>query len=1321
MSAQYDEDIYDNPFFVALQTQFGDILKKAAQNGWIVCVPQFRVASGYKVTSNDAEDHVLMPKQSSKEDGQSDEMDTFQSLSAKEVGFVGGKLKTGKGFEIQQQVTILFEETFCDDNDESYRVICLEHFLNAPPGPEVKEETQPTLHVMNYEQCLDLLWNHPGGLKTRDNVDKVLGTFSASYDGLEAEGLRALVDVATTQFTKIMQILLKDSFVKRAARHSKVYMDNLKMAVEMYLMSAVHKNLFRVIATVMSSSDAELNKTTRNLAQLQLHDLGVREIFSQNIKPAKKELAKLNSYSTPLGRLLCIKRVTSLLSRSPSTASHSAAMMTTDDFLPLLIFLIIKSEIPNWNASLVYMSQFRFSKCHFEDEFGYYLASIEAALEHIISGEIREEISGKDKLQGFGWTPGQVDGAVVQRQTSGPSHTAVEDFFRYVQCGDEKAVEAMLQKPKKASEEIYLKLCHPLCSCEKCEKKQAESKTDYNLVTAYTRDNRGYTALHIAANFGQAMLIDLLVKHGAVVDATDYLGLTPLLLACQRGFQSVMLMLLHFGANVTATDNDGNTPLHLSAANGHEDCVKALVFHVSSSRRIDINCVNDIGDTALHFSAKWGYENIVKTLLDSGANPTIKNRKKQTPISVAQNINIQKLLVVASVEQFQLINIQVVPKPPADVKNLRKISSVQQLDDGIEGGTVVHVETVNLSADDVKVQKTKDKLFRVIRDGDIQLVKYYLGFDMEEDDEETESVNMISEDVCHPLCQCPKCVSVHETASRSSTGLTVNCTTSTFYTPLHLAVLHKHIDLVELFLQKGANVNARTHKNMTPLHLACCVRSAQSCIKLLECGAKVNIQDISGDTPLHICSANGFLTGVFSLIEHKALVNMLNKQGNTPLHESVQRGYTNIVQHLLHSGAHLDVINKKGQTPTQLAKDESVHALLESYSKDRESQQRMSRTFSDPVSVTSSGHVGIGELFSAFEDHDLEKLKQLTEAIRTFNRRDSLRRTDTQDSSGPHIGPLAHSLSIKHFDKSKLKHVNSFDKSGPMYMYSLSKRNEEDGGDDDDDRGDGDDDGDDNVGGGGGCHDVAGSEGAELKNVLDSEESSSEKSYEREKMDMNSGSVTGHSPTEGFTCDTDGLDVAKNENSVIEDTENREISSKMSKYEASEPEAGNSERHSETELSVDRSKTTSPESAFSSPNSLPVREDTRSTDKSVEEDECEPSETRTDIAERNPRNPTTEMSVGETSNDTALPVCTSVPHDCNSVPKNNESTEKTICEAKDTAPESDESSSERCSKTELSGSNKTVKTLLPTNASYTDGDSVPSRTECLDEEIHNEN
>lgn len=71
-------------------------------------------------------------------------------------------------------------------------------------------------------------------------------------------------------------------------------------------------------------------------------------------------------------------------------------------------------------------------------------------------------------------------------------------FLQNIQEGNEKVVKQMLQKPQWATEEVYLKLCHPLCSCDKCEKVMSASRNDSNFVTAYTRDNRGYTGDSIA-------------------------------------------------------------------------------------------------------------------------------------------------------------------------------------------------------------------------------------------------------------------------------------------------------------------------------------------------------------------------------------------------------------------------------------------------------------------------------------------------------------------------------------------------------------------------------------------------------------------------------------------------------------------------------------------------------------------------------------------------------------------------------------------------------------------------------------------------------
>ena len=56
----------------------------------------------------------------------------------------------------------------------------------------------------------------------------------------------------------------------------------------------------------------------------------------------------------------------------------------------------------------------------------------------------------------------------------------------------------------------------------------------------------------------------------------------------------------------------------------------------------------------------------------------------------------------------------------------------------------------------------------------------------------------------------------------SPDGVHINCTNNDGYTPLHIAALHGHVSLVNMFLKRGANVNARTKKHgCTPLHLAC--------------------------------------------------------------------------------------------------------------------------------------------------------------------------------------------------------------------------------------------------------------------------------------------------------------------------------------------------------------------------------------------------------------------------------------------------------------------------------------------------------------------
>ncbi|KAF8059383.1 ANKRD39 [Scenedesmus sp. PABB004] len=88
----------------------------------------------------------------------------------------------------------------------------------------------------------------------------------------------------------------------------------------------------------------------------------------------------------------------------------------------------------------------------------------------------------------------------------------------------------------------------------------------------------GYTPLHYAARAGQLKAVQLLLRHGAAVDAaTRAGGATPLQRAAHTGHLEVAEALLAAGADPLLADADGETPLHKAAAQGHADVAAALL------------------------------------------------------------------------------------------------------------------------------------------------------------------------------------------------------------------------------------------------------------------------------------------------------------------------------------------------------------------------------------------------------------------------------------------------------------------------------------------------------------------------------------------------------------------------------------------------------------------------------------------------------------------------------------------------------------------------------------------------------------------------
>lgn len=875
--AVYDENILKNPFYLALEKQRPDLCSRVAEHHGIVLVPCYGSLTTSSFSDSQFDSYVLQPV----EDG-------YQTADGKEVRIQDRQVLLGSGFPTPASVPILFEETFYNDQEQSYNILCVSRPMEVNPGP-AELSPPPPYCLKSLEDVREFLGRHA------QKLDKLIQGFCQAFKEQERKGLRHHIDSVSGLYTKCLQCLLRDSRLKLLAKQE-LQMTLLKQAVEMYVHHGIHDLIFNFVGTLEASQDAAFNKTTRSLQELQQKDLGVKPEFSINLSRAKRELSQLNHQTSPLLKLLCLRRVALTATQSPQR-SVSIEAVSADDLLSVILYLLVKTEIPNWMANLSYIRNFCFSHSS-KDELSYCLSTFEAAVEYINLGKLQDTHSGSGELN---------DKTLFKERMSLLSQSAatpIHCLFELIANGNEAEVEHLLSEGE-GDEDV--RMCHPLCSCDLCDLQVSGRLNDPSIVTPFSRDDRGYTPLHVAATCGQAQLIDLLVRKGAPVNATDYHALTPLHLACQRGYQGVTLLLLHYKANTDAQDNNGNTPLHLACMYGHEDCVKALVYYDVQTCRLDL--LNDKGDTALHMAARWGYEGIIQVLLENGASTHILNKNKESPLQCALNSKI--LMLLQSTQNGRQRSGSGVDSPsrsplPSDCSSRRSsVSSTSSLSSEAkpEGERVRHREV--------------EKLLRAVADGDVEMVRYLLEWMDEEEEDEAE---VRSEAVlCHPLCQCPTCAPTQKLSVLQAGALGVNSCNADGFTPLHVAALHGHSVLTGLLVRHGANVNARTNQSATPLHLASQNSHIQVVRFLLECNAKLNKKDQYGNTPLIHACLRGNLETATTLLQSNALVNIANLQGNTALHEAVRGGHQALVELLLRGGASPGLRNKRQRTPLDSA------------------------------------------------------------------------------------------------------------------------------------------------------------------------------------------------------------------------------------------------------------------------------------------------------------------------------------------------------------------------------------------------------------------
>jgi ankyrin repeat protein len=245
---------------------------------------------------------------------------------------------------------------------------------------------------------------------------------------------------------------------------------------------------------------------------------------------------------------------------------------------------------------------------------------------------------------------------------------------------------------------------------------------DVNMI----RDNHcaNCTLMHMAARMNNVQCMQLLVSHGADVNARDSIQATPLHYCCSKNSSlEAVLFLLNSGADVNAKDNYETFALLLAMKNYQLEIMKMLIMN-----KADLHLKASKGDTCLHIAARNGYLRRTKFLVeDCNASLSRLNRENEHVLFSAlgnysivhylcENINsyqkLTKLLTMPNahgrtvlqeavynnhLESLLVIIQNLIKTGPAetDMKTVEQFI-IQRLNDGDtkEGRTLIHIAVV---------------------------------------------------------------------------------------------------------------------------------------------------------------------------------------------------------------------------------------------------------------------------------------------------------------------------------------------------------------------------------------------------------------------------------------------------------------------------------------------------------------------------------------------------------------------------------------------------------------------------------------------------
>ena len=369
-----------------------------------------------------------------------------------------------------------------------------------------------------------------------------------------------------------------------------------------------------------------------------------------------------------------------------------------------------------------------------------------------------------------------------------------------------------------------------------------------------SKDGKGHTPLHTAAQYGQVSTLKYLLHNLFINDKLNISLKSDSTLAHTLAFMFQQKLLDRH------KDLFGNTPLHTACVHGHLDVVQLLTREIGC----DPNDTNSEGLSCLHLAAQHGHLPLVRYLIEEvGSDVTLEDGHGRCPTYLAAgrgHLDILKCLI------------------------------------GEKGADPHYTTSKAWKTTEFRMASGRSLVHTASREGHLHVVRY-----------------LVEQNGCNPSHKDDRGVTPLYLACQqghmdiltyliTERNCDPNCISNDGWTCLHAACLGGHLDVVKYLINTHhCDPLCPDENKITPLHRAA-ANGRLEVLSYLVINHKCSllIRDNNNDTPLHDAALQGHLKVVKFIIEDlKCDPDSKGELERTPLHHTSANGHLEVVKYLV--------------------------------------------------------------------------------------------------------------------------------------------------------------------------------------------------------------------------------------------------------------------------------------------------------------------------------------------------------------------------------------------------------------------------------------